>query len=59
MSDLKIAYQMTAAQVPAPATTTITLKKIAASIGERIHGEHIVDNSGTKPPLAKISCDFE
>ena len=42
---------MTAAQVPAPATTTITLKKIAASMGEKkIEGEHIVDNSGIKPP---------
>jgi hypothetical protein len=50
---------MTAAQVPAPATTTITLKKIAASIGEKVHGVRIVDNSGTKPPPDKISSNFE
>ena len=58
-ADRKLAIQMTAAQVPAPATTNMTLKKIAASIGERVHGEHIVDNSGTKPPLGKISSNFE
>jgi hypothetical protein len=50
---LRPAYQMTEAQVPAPASANIALTKIAASIGDRVHGVHIVDNSGTKPRWAK------
>jgi hypothetical protein len=33
-----LAYQMTDAQVPAPATAIIIVMKIAASIGDRVHG---------------------
>ena len=50
---------MTDAQVPAPAAAIIMVIKIAASIGDKVHGVRMWITPVFAAPFGKIAFDFE